>query len=243
MSNVQCVTRNTGEFYRRNQEGTNIAAFDVSGYADHPFNLLSPFTHGKEIEIPIPGMQGRVSHSVEGIWQGLKIINGSTEERLFSITPRKRKGFVEGHRYGEQILDIPEARERIYIPSYTFFLDNFASQDAIEEIGEQQRMGKRVFVYDVDSNADIRNPAPLAHASVLATYLNLKIFSKETKPRNNAERQLFAVLHGEGTLEEKVMLLEALSSDPEMKRAVQYHCKDHPLNPDTYHIGLACTNI
>ena len=59
----------------------NAVAYDVSSYADHPWCTLSPmWAHGG---IPVPGMQGTVSDSVEGIWQGLKIIDGSIAPSFF----------------------------------------------------------------------------------------------------------------------------------------------------------------
>jgi hypothetical protein len=61
-------------FRLREQVPEGAAVYDVSSYADHPYCTLSPFwPHGG---IPVPGMPGTTSDSVEGIWQGLKLIDG-----------------------------------------------------------------------------------------------------------------------------------------------------------------------
>src|SRR3989344_7554805 len=87
---------------------------DVSSYGEHPYILFSPFTCNKERPIPVPGNEQVRAYSVEGIWQGLKIIDGATENSLFSRTPRKRNGVVEGHAFGDNILDYLAARKQIY---------------------------------------------------------------------------------------------------------------------------------
>src|SRR5690348_4753068 len=49
-----------------------VRVVDVSSYADPPWCQLSPlWAHGG---IPVPGMRGVTSDSVEGVWQGLKVI-------------------------------------------------------------------------------------------------------------------------------------------------------------------------
>ena len=53
------------------QTPTGAVVYDVSSYADHPFCLLSPmWPHGG---IVVPGMPGKTSDSVEGIWQSYRI--------------------------------------------------------------------------------------------------------------------------------------------------------------------------
>jgi len=57
------------------------AVFDVSSYADPPFCTLSPmWVHGG---IPVSGMPGTVSDTVEGVRQGLKVIRGKTAPQYF----------------------------------------------------------------------------------------------------------------------------------------------------------------
>ena len=52
--------------------------------------------------IPVPGMPGTVSDTVEGIWQGLKVIRGKIAPHLFRGRGQKRGGKPAGHQYGDK---------------------------------------------------------------------------------------------------------------------------------------------
>ena len=68
-------------YSQRDNLPKNAKVYDVSSYADEPFCRLSPmYVHGG---IPVPGMAGITSDTVEGIWQGLKLIRGKTAPRYF----------------------------------------------------------------------------------------------------------------------------------------------------------------
>lgn len=104
---------------------------DVSRYGT--FRALSPFAvyPGR---IPIPGMLSYVhrsyweagdnlldwaADSVEGVWQGLKCLDNGTDERLFRGQPKKRRGRPDGHLFADyRLLDYPQAKALIYIPTY-----------------------------------------------------------------------------------------------------------------------------
>jgi hypothetical protein len=102
---------------------------DVSSYADHPYCTLSPmWPHGG---IPVPGMPGTTSDSVEGIWQGLKVIGGKTARRYFSGQGHKRGGKPRGHQFGDKLLKIIEAREKIYRVTYEWMLEHRADPEMI----------------------------------------------------------------------------------------------------------------
>src|SRR4051812_14302173 len=84
-------------FRLRKQAPKGAVVHDVSSYADHPLCTLSPFwAHGG---IPVPGMDGTTSDSVEGIWQGLKLINNKISPRFFDGQGKKRGGIPRGHQY------------------------------------------------------------------------------------------------------------------------------------------------
>lgn len=145
---------------------------DVSSEGDDPFHLLSPMhAHGA---IPVPGMPGTVSDSVEGIWQGLKVIRGKTAPRFFRGGGKKRGGKPAGHRFGDakRLLDLEAARRKIYIPAYEWILEHRVPEHVIESLRKPMREGIRVYVYDRASNGSITKNLPLAHASVLARWLN-----------------------------------------------------------------------
>ncbi|MFC1741767.1 DUF6939 family protein [Nanoarchaeota archaeon] len=237
MGDILFVDRRTGEFYRRNNSSPRRNYFDVSSYADEPFNRLSPFTYSLDFQIPVPGMECTHAHSVESIWQGLKVINGKTQPTRFKKRPKKRRGEVEGHRYKERILGVQEARENIYIPAYTSFLDNFAPKEAIDHLLSEQRLGKTVHLYDVEDNGDLQDPAPLAHASVLATYLNLKIFNQTCDAITENEELLFRILEQDTSIEDKTGQVEGLIQLSGMRDAVRYHCVEHPQGDVEYSIG------
>ncbi len=145
---------------------------DVSSDADEPYNQLSPFyPHGG---IPVPGMSGRVSDSVEGIWQGLKVIRSKIAPRYFEGVGRKRGGKPVGHRLGDQkrLLGLVEAREKIYIPAYQWMLGNRVDSAVLEEIIGRAFRGVPQFLYDKEDNGSIHKDGPMAHASVLVRYVN-----------------------------------------------------------------------
>ena len=91
MANIHFIDRFSGEFYKANQAGTNIASFDVSSRAKYPFHTLSPSTYNSQIKIPVIGLEGEIAHSVEGIWEGLAIIHGSIAKECFQQKPKKRR--------------------------------------------------------------------------------------------------------------------------------------------------------
>ncbi len=145
---------------------------DVSSEGDAPLDGLSPmYPHGG---IPVPGLPGAMADSVEGIWQGLKVIRGKTAPRYFRGPGKKRGGKPAGHRFGDErrLLGIEAARRRIYIPAYEWMLENCVSAAAIEMLREPMRAGTRIFLYDRASNGSIGKDLPFAHASVLVKWLN-----------------------------------------------------------------------
>lgn len=159
------------------QEGVVI---DVSSYADDPYCTLSPmWPHGG---IPIPGLPKETSDSVEGIWQGLKIIEGQTAPRYFTGQGRKRGGTPRGHRYGSKLLKLVEAREKIYRVAYEWMLTHRADQTLIEQFIERSFAGVKQFFHDVSDNGNVNNPDEgWAHAAVLVKYLNRKCQERAEK--------------------------------------------------------------
>lgn len=144
---------------------------DVSSYADPPFCTLSPmWVHGG---VPVPGMPGATSDTVEGVWQGLKVIRGKTAPRYFRGPGAKRGGKPSGHQFGKKELGIVEARRRIYIPTYEWVLEHRIDPAVIPGLLATARTGVTQFVHDVGDNGDPNDTAqPLAHAAVLVQYLN-----------------------------------------------------------------------
>jgi hypothetical protein len=148
---------------------------DVSSSGEPPCDQLSPFyPHGG---IPIPGMEPKTSDSVEGIWQGLKVIRGKIEPRFFAGGGRKRVGKPAGHQFGDakRLLDLVEARRKIYLPAYEWMLEHRIEAAVIEEFIDRAFRGIPQLFYDREDNGSIGKDQPLAHARLLADYVNRKI--------------------------------------------------------------------
>ena len=211
--------------------------FDVSASAPAPYRWLSPASYSVRIEIPVPGMSGKVAHSVEGLWQGLKVIAGCIDETRFVCPPAGREGSVEGFRLGDQTLSLVEARWKIYIPAYFHYLNHFAPQEALATILSEQEHGKKVYLHDVAANGNLARPEPYAHAAALALYLNLRRRDSDWRPRDLAEERLLEILDGQGTIEGRASRLQPLLEDETMKRAVLHFCDQNPREPEHYRIG------
>jgi hypothetical protein len=122
--------------------------------------------------IPVPAMPGVTSDSVEGIWQGLKVIRGAIAPRFFRGSSGKRGGKPSGHRYGDKLLKIVEAREKIYRVSYEWTLTHRVEPSLIEEFVARSLAGQTQYFHDVSDNGNIGNPDEgWAHAAVLVQYI------------------------------------------------------------------------
>lgn len=148
---------------------------DVSSTAEPPLDTLSPFhPHGG---IPIPGMPGRTADSVEGVWQGLKVIGGDIAPRFFEGAGQKRVGKPAGHRFGDsgRLLGLVDARRRIYIPTYEWMLEHRVDPRVLDTFVARAFRGVPQFFHDREDNGSIDKDRPLAHARVLVDFLNRRI--------------------------------------------------------------------
>ncbi len=156
-----------------------IAQIDVSSYGSPPYNLFSPFAHDNSYMIPLPGMEDQCAHSVEGIWQGLKVIDSTADSQLFTAEPQKRKGKPDGHRFGEKLLSYVDARKKIYMPAYVYHVVNnvLGSKDVAPQLIpelEQRLHAGPIALYDVEDNGDVEDPSkPYSHAALLVDVLNV----------------------------------------------------------------------
>lgn len=237
---VKAVSKSEGEFYARNSRSSRKVAIDVSGYAKDISQFLSPYTFSRDFKLTVPGMEGEIAHSVEGVWQGLKVVNGEINPRLFRKRPKKRKGFVEGHMLGGEIIDIIKAREQIYIPTYFEYLGMCdQANQAIDEILSIQQTGREVLLYDTEENIDLQNSNPLAHSTPLALYINLTRNQIALEPRNEGEEQLYEILDGDGTIEDKVASIVPLIEKPNIRKSLYNRCFEHPHSIDDWSVGRA----
>lgn len=147
----------------------------TSTSSDETFRKFSPFyAHGS---IPVPGMEGRTSQSVEGVWQGLKVFeNEGIDATKFDIKNAKnikrssraqKRGPCVGHRFGEEKLEYIEARKRIFVPTYQFVLEQKLAKELALLKGLVAE-GNRLALLDYETNEDVDDPRkPLSHASLV----------------------------------------------------------------------------
>ncbi len=164
----------------QNMKSTHPKAeiYDTSSYGDHG-KFFSPFTLHED-GIPVPGQDGLISYSVEGIWQGLKVIDGKCDFTLFeNKRPHKRKHepypetrFI----YGQSEIGIIEARHKIYVPSYLYMFEHLVPEDVIDEIMSKAIEGIDQFFHDVDNNPNINDSTrSYAHSSLLVDILEREL--------------------------------------------------------------------
>jgi len=153
---------------------------DVTSKGPEPWLRFSPFfPHGG---IPVPFSGTLTAQSVEGIWQGLKVFEGSgIDLSKLAITTMKgikrsvrSLGKVKGHQRGahdQALLDYRQARREIYLPCYRWVLDNRLQAELLQLKSE---LGRRdVVLLDYETNADVDNlSAPLSHAALIKAYLD-----------------------------------------------------------------------
>jgi hypothetical protein len=150
--------------------------YDVSSHGSEPFNLISPFARSDTRgPIPVPGRKGAFSNTVEGIWQGLKVIDGETNMDYFGKLGPKRKPTpgkkLRGWLYGNMIIDVVTARRLIYLPAYHYHWARALPDSVKNEMVNIAIAGNEQFLYDFETNPDPEDPfKSYAHAH-LACYL------------------------------------------------------------------------
>ncbi len=111
--------------------------------------------------------------TVEGIWQGLKRLDGECQIEAMRKPARKRRGRPDGHNYGDyRLLAYGQAKALIYIPAYLAQL-----RIHLELIQELHRRAAQntVTIVDVTYQPDVFGPRPISHASLLVDYLENKL--------------------------------------------------------------------
>ncbi|KAK9823438.1 hypothetical protein WJX72_002735 [[Myrmecia] bisecta] len=148
---------------------------------------LSPFyPHGG---IPVPGNPGLTSESLEGVWQGLKVIEheGVNPKKFKNATMLNIKrskgskwGDIRGHWLGPlnepdssdavQLLGYINARRQVYVPMLTWVLEN-----KVEGLVQELVRGaceSDIVLLDYYTNVDVDHiDEPLSHAGLLKQYI------------------------------------------------------------------------
>jgi hypothetical protein len=152
---------------------------------DYPLCVLTPFYAWPDRVIPVPGMPDQKSRSVEGIWQGLKLIGGKTQPSLFDAKKIKKRRTDEygtcTFQLGDEEVDYVTARQRIFVPTYEWMYENLvpkALRDAFVILAEND---VQLYIYDVDANPDIHDlSGPYSHSSLLVEIINKELQNRST---------------------------------------------------------------
>lgn len=162
-------------FLARTDLPEDVLTFDVSIKAPDGWDVLSSmFDHGG---IPVPGLPGQTSRTVDGIWEGLKKFQYDAEDlsQFESPKPKKRRvtddsGAYLGHLYeGKPLRDEIEARRLIYVPAYTWMVKHCpAARAKFDELFELSR-NHTLHLHDGNENGKIYDDSrPYAYAALLA---------------------------------------------------------------------------
>lgn len=154
----------------------NHLVVDVTAKHEGEYVQLSPcYAFEDENHRPafaVPGLDGRRSYTVEGMWQGLKMFESAgIDEKKFTIQNRKnfkRSGRLIGYFGGEgkPMLQEIEARKQIYLPAYEQMLDMYASEPLEQLFQEHVKRG--LVLKDHFVNEDVENDkTQLSHASLI----------------------------------------------------------------------------
>lgn len=171
---------------RRRKEETirkqypNAIIIDVTSKSDWAQPLSPFFPHGG---IPIPNSNGLTGASVEGIWQGLKVFEGTGVSRahLQNTTMKGLKRTVRtngkplGHQYGmcsKELLNYLEARVAIYLPAYKWVLSNVPSVVKVVKYIKAKSKETDVVLLDYNTNEDYTDlTTPLSHAALVKLFI------------------------------------------------------------------------
>lgn len=166
------------------RRGSSVDAIDVSRYGGPPWRQLSPFCQ-TPAAVPVPGFASYLDFhfgddwpeffatSVEGIWQGLKQIEGICQTDAMRKPPRKRRGRPEGHNYGDyRLLGYARAKALVYIPAY---LSQLRLQGALIDELRRRAVSQQVTIVDVSYQPEVFGPRPISHAALLVDYLDGKL--------------------------------------------------------------------
>jgi hypothetical protein len=152
----------------------DIILRDVSSHGVYPLKLLSPFVSTGPI--PVPGKQGIQAQSVEGIWQGLKIIDGEIDTDYFDKCHSKRDK-TEIWDYQGKELDVIQARRLIYYPAY-FYKWKYQVKSKLKwELLEPALNSQVQWFFDFGDNPDPLNPnKSWCHSALIVYFLKEKLY-------------------------------------------------------------------
>lgn len=157
------------------QDGIVIDA----GANSAPYDMFSPFYVWNRV-IPVPGMPDYKSRTIEGVWQGLKLIDNKIDKSLFnSHYLKKRRTPIYGtstFSLDGEVIDYVSARKKIFQPTYEWVYDNLIPEPLKKSIYSLASNGFQVYIFDVDSNPEVGDVrSSYSHASFLVDLINSRL--------------------------------------------------------------------
>jgi hypothetical protein len=185
----------------------------VDTYKDSPqkvgsYQYFNPFFFTKSISIPVPGLENVYAHSLESIWQGLKVVEGETYFDMFQQIPfkrptdetrRKNKSYVyekSSFHYKGKIINLLKARFFIYLKAYCYLLNNVVPGFLRNELKNELFDDKCIVFYDWDQNFDIQDiTSSFSHSAILASWFNHTLEEDFLEPGYNLFPDFIEVLN------------------------------------------------
>lgn len=200
LGRISAISRTTGAMSLRTaRKALFVDTANVAPLEMRMYQSLNPYFFSEEWRIPVPGTN-QYSHSVESIWQGLKVFQDETQPAMFA-QPAYRRPLkpLSDYRYestkflyGDVKIDIVTARYLIYVPAYITVIEHEFSVRARESILEHLLSGTDVFVFDWDDNFEIENPnSSFSHSAILEAYFGGEL---ETQYLRDMENRVQSVL-------------------------------------------------
>ena len=185
---------------------SRVAVADVTSKSSSPdFVVFSPFRPYKDVDgrpyFKVPGMDGKRSCTVEGVWQGLKVFeHEGVDATKFTVTKgkgikrsvrAKNRGRVLGHQYGkEELLDYVTARKQIYLPLYEQLLQHPEAQASLSKLFQLALKSDELILLDYETNEDINCvKKPLSHASLVKKELEKMLLASEEDNDDQKDRK------------------------------------------------------
>lgn len=179
------VRRTSGAPMQSPHQSDTLRVINLLHDGPDKFRMLSPlYPHSDATGHPgldVPGnVHGARSYTVEGIWQGLKVIRHECASGMASWTAglmctdpvelKRKRGLVLGHYYGDGHLLLPylEARTRIFVPAYKQKLERYCASLLPELASWLQQRPDRCLILIDDHIADLNDlSSPLSHAMLV----------------------------------------------------------------------------
>ena len=194
--------------------------------------LLSLFTRGNNL-ISVP-KSDKFSLTVEGIWQGFKIINNQTDETLFDqerVKKRRTQNYSETvFKYGEKVINLVDARRKIFLPSHFYKLDNCVPQQFTDNLIRAHKGGITQYFYDVDDNPFIGDSSSsYSHSDALIRWIKHKLDVEQDLKKivENSNLDIFKFHLPPRTHHFISGVFEEIEKNPEKSQELYAHINDY----------------